>query len=100
MLVRSNWFNRLLISYLPVFFMISLSLLFMTYYTLNEMSRESAIRTNQALTSNIAKLLDSNLASIDALLLYEIRNNARLRDFSPITRARSNSSLMFRRPPF
>lgn len=81
MLVRSNWFNRLLISYLPVFFMISLSLLFMTYYTLNEMSRESAIRTNQALTSNIAKLLDSNLASMDALLLYEIRNNARLRDF-------------------
>ncbi|WP_214627612.1 helix-turn-helix domain-containing protein [Paenibacillus agaridevorans] len=79
--MKSNWFNRLLISYLPIFFIISLSLLFMTYFTLNEMSRDAAIRANQALTGNIAKLLDSNLASIDALMLYEIRNNASLRDF-------------------
>ncbi|MFD0714474.1 hypothetical protein [Paenibacillus sp. GCM10027626] len=38
--MKRNWFYKLLLSYLPVFFIISLSLLLMTYLTINEMCQK------------------------------------------------------------
>jgi len=79
--MRKNWFNRLLLSYLPVFFIISLSLLMMTYLTLGEMSKKASVKANQALSHNIAKLIDNKLEGINAMLLYEILNNDRIKQF-------------------
>ncbi|MFC5404291.1 helix-turn-helix domain-containing protein [Cohnella soli] len=79
--MKTNWFNRLLLSYLPVFFIISLSLLMMTYLTLGEMSKKASVKANQALSHNIAKLIDNKLQGIDSLLLYEILNNDKIIQF-------------------
>ncbi|MCU6710595.1 AraC family transcriptional regulator [Paenibacillus sp. J5C_2022] len=76
--MRKNWFYKLLLSYLPVFFVISLSLLFITYLTINELSKKSAVKSNEALTGNITKMIDHTLGGIDAALLNELQNNARI----------------------
>lgn len=76
-----KWFNRLMLAYLPVFIIISLSLLLMTYLTLSEMSKKATIKSNEALSHNIIKLIDNKLESIEFLLQYEILNNDRIRQF-------------------
>ncbi|MCD9022469.1 helix-turn-helix domain-containing protein [Cohnella silvisoli] len=76
-----SWFNRLLLSYLPVFFIIFLSLLLMTYLTISELSRKSAEKANEALSHNIMKLVDKTLDEIDSMMLYEIQNNERIKLF-------------------
>lgn len=53
----------------------------MTYLTLNEMSKKASVKASNALSHNIAKLIDNKLADIDALLLYEIQNNEKLKQF-------------------
>ncbi|BBH23526.1 hypothetical protein Back11_48710 [Paenibacillus baekrokdamisoli] len=79
--MKTNWFNRLLLSYLPVFFIITLSLLLMTFLTLSEMSKKASVKANNALSHNISKLIDSKLADIDSLLVYEIQNNEKIKQF-------------------
>jgi AraC-like DNA-binding protein len=79
--MRKNWFYRLLLSYLPVFFIICLSLLLMTYLTISEMSKRSANKANEALSHNVMQLIDDALAGIDSLMLKEIQSNGRLQLF-------------------
>lgn len=79
--MKKNWFNRLLLSYLPVFFIITLSLLLMTFLTLTEMSKQASVEANNALSHNISKLIDSKLADIDSLMIYEIQNNEKIKQF-------------------
>jgi len=89
--MRKNWYNRLLLSYLPVFFIISLSLLLMTYLTLSEISKRASIKANQALTSNVTKLIDNQLEAAEAQLLYEIRNNEKFQRFFAAKPRQQNS---------
>lgn len=76
--MRKSWFYKLLLSYLPVFFVIILSLLLITYLTINELSKKSAVKSNEALTRNVTKMIDHTLSGIDAGLLNELQNNAKI----------------------
>jgi len=79
--MRKNWFNRLLLSYLPVLFVVSLSLLLMTYLTLNEMAKRSAVRANELLSQSIKQKIDDVLTSIDEAMFKEILGNDKLKAF-------------------
>jgi len=79
--VKQTWFNRLLLSYIPVIFVIGLSLLLMTYLTINEMSKRSVLKANQALTHNVMNLIDKTLGGLDSIMLYEILGNGELDRF-------------------
>ncbi|GIP32643.1 hypothetical protein J2TS4_18530 [Paenibacillus sp. J2TS4] len=79
--MRKNWFNRLLLSYLPVFFVISLSLLLITYLTLNEMSKRSAIRANELLSQSIMQLIDNTLLDLDTLMQQQLMHNDKIKLF-------------------
>ncbi|BBH24249.1 hypothetical protein Back11_55940 [Paenibacillus baekrokdamisoli] len=76
-----SWFYKLLHSYLLVLFIICLSLFLITYLTINEMSRKSAYKANEALSHNVMELVDNTLAGIDSMMLYEIQNNERIKLF-------------------
>lgn len=79
--MRNSWFYKLLLSYLPAFFVISLSLLLIAYLTISELSRRSAEKASDELSRNMVKLLDHTLGSIDAIMQYELQNNGRIRAF-------------------
>ncbi|MFD0713778.1 helix-turn-helix domain-containing protein [Paenibacillus sp. GCM10027626] len=79
--MRKTWFSRLLFSYLPVFFAISLSLLLITYLTLSEMSKKSAVQANEMLSQNIMQRIDNQLKIIDELMLQQLLHNEKIRKF-------------------
>ncbi|WP_409344286.1 hypothetical protein [Paenibacillus sp. MBLB4367] len=64
--MRTNWFNKLLLSYLPVFLAISLTLLSLAYLSLNEMSKRAAFTANQSLSNDLMQMVDASLSGIQA----------------------------------
>lgn len=83
--MHKKWFQRLLLSYLPIIFVVSLSLLLMTYLTLSEMSKKSALRANEMLSRDIMQSVEVSLRDIDALLSKAIMDNGPIRRlFEPL----------------
>ncbi|WP_179215942.1 helix-turn-helix domain-containing protein [Paenibacillus sp. MY03] len=73
--MRINRLNRIQLSYLPVFFVISLSLLFIAYLTLSEVSKQSAHKANNMLAHNVMQMIDNSLQSIDLAIDRQLLEN-------------------------
>ncbi|GAA3405780.1 hypothetical protein ACFFNY_29985 [Paenibacillus hodogayensis] len=56
-----SWLNRLFWSFFPIVFVISLTLLSMSYMTLNEMSKQSAKKANEVLSHGMIQMIDACL---------------------------------------
>ncbi|GGD99061.1 helix-turn-helix domain-containing protein [Paenibacillus nasutitermitis] len=83
--MHKKWFHRLLLSYLPIIFVVSLSLLLMTYLTLSEMSKKSALRANEMLSRDIMQSVEVSLRGIDSMLSKAITDNGPImRLFEPL----------------
>lgn len=78
---RTNGFQRLLLSYLPVFFIIIATLLFLAYLSLNEMSARSALKANTLLSHNISQAIDEALSGVDETVGRELKDNAKLKQY-------------------
>lgn len=76
-----NWFNRLLISYLPAFVIISICLLTITFLVISEISKKAALKSNDVLALNIMQQLDFSLENIESTLLNEITKSKPTIDF-------------------
>ncbi|WP_214627479.1 AraC family transcriptional regulator [Paenibacillus agaridevorans] len=79
--MKNNWFHKLLVSYLPAFVIICLSMLLMSYLSLMEMSKKSTEQAHTALVQNVNKLIDQRLESVNSLMNYEIKNNVAINNF-------------------
>lgn len=78
---KKSGFQRLLLSYLPVFFVISLTLLLLAYLSLSEMSQRSASKANMLLSHNISQTIDDALRSLDEWIGNELRGNDAIKSF-------------------
>ncbi|MEF3304698.1 AraC family transcriptional regulator [Paenibacillus sp. GYB003] len=78
---KKRGFRRLLLSYLPVFFVISLTLLLLAYLALSEMSQRSASKANTLLSHNISQTIDDALRGLDELMSSELRDNEAIKAF-------------------
>ncbi|RAV19164.1 helix-turn-helix domain-containing protein [Paenibacillus contaminans] len=79
--MRKDWFYRLLFSYLPIVFMIGLSLLLLSYLTLNEMSKRSAVKASDYLAQTVIQAIDEALQVIDDSMYREIESNETIHQF-------------------
>ncbi|MFK7694470.1 helix-turn-helix domain-containing protein [Paenibacillus sp. HJGM_3] len=79
--MRKNWFYKLLLSYLPALFIITLSLLLIAFLSINELTKKSSQKASQELSRNLMKLLDHTLGGFDAMMQYELLNNEKLKGF-------------------
>lgn len=70
------WFRRLLLSYLPVFFIVTMILFVIFFQTLNEQNRREAIKANEFLAQQVILFTDNSLKSIDYQVLREILTNS------------------------
>lgn len=77
----TSGFRRVLLSYLPVFFVISLTLLLLAYLALGEMSQRSAARANMLLSHSISQTIDDVLRGLDEWMMTELRGNEALKAF-------------------
>lgn len=73
--MNKTWFRRLLLSYLPVFFIVTMILFILFFQTLNEQNRSEAMKANIFLAQQVLRITDSSLKSIDYKVLRETLTN-------------------------
>ncbi|GAA3399949.1 helix-turn-helix domain-containing protein [Paenibacillus hodogayensis] len=76
-----NRLNRIQLSYLPVFFVIGISLLFIAYLTLTEVTKQSAYKANEILSRNIALSVDDSLKAIDDAINRQLLDHEMVKRF-------------------
>ena len=79
--MNNNWFRRLLLSYLPVFFIVTTILFIIFFQVFNEQNRKEALKANEFLASQVMQYLDNSLRSIDFKVLREILTNPNLKNY-------------------
>lgn len=79
--MNNNWFKRLLLSYLPVFFIVTTILFVIFFQVFNEQNRKEALKANEFLASQVMQYLDNSLRSIDFKVLREILTNPDLKNY-------------------
>lgn len=77
--MNKKWFYRTLLSYIPVFFIVTSLLFFIFFQTLNQESKKEAAKANQFLAEQALNTIDSTLKSIDQKVTFDILSNS---DFS------------------
>ncbi|MFC5653583.1 helix-turn-helix domain-containing protein [Paenibacillus solisilvae] len=70
--MNKNWFRKLLLSYLPAFFGITMILFFLFFKSLNEQNRNEAVKANEFLSQQVIRFSDNALKSIDYKVVREI----------------------------
>ncbi|WP_274652612.1 AraC family transcriptional regulator [Paenibacillus humicola] len=70
--MNKSWFRRLLLSYLPAFFGITMLLFFLFFQSLNEQNRKEAARANEFLAQQAILFTDNALKTIDYSVVREI----------------------------
>ncbi len=63
--MKRNWFYRMLLSYMPVFLAVCLTLLLILFLTVRQMSARSSLLSNETVAKNAAQTIDQALRSID-----------------------------------
>lgn len=79
--MNNNWFRRLLLSYLPVFFIVTTILFILFFQVFNEQNRKEALKANEFLASQVMQYMDNSLRSIDFKVLREILTNSNLKNY-------------------
>lgn len=79
--MRKSWFNRLLLSYMPVFIIVVTFIFFVFFQVFSEQSRQEALKSNEMLSLQAMQLIDTSLKAIDNTILREIASSEDLRSF-------------------
>lgn len=74
--MNKTWFRRLLISYLPVFFIVTMILFMLLFQILNDQSRRDAMRANEYVAQQIMVYLDSTLKAVEHKVLRDVISNS------------------------
>ncbi|TXK84462.1 helix-turn-helix domain-containing protein [Paenibacillus sp. N3.4] len=77
--MRRYWFNRLLLSYLPAFFLLILSLILIFFLFINEQNKKQAIFTNEMMSRQTIQSIDNALKSIDDLIIQNLYTNLQMK---------------------
>ncbi|NOU91692.1 helix-turn-helix domain-containing protein [Paenibacillus sp. LMG 31456] len=78
---KNRWFNRMLLSYLPIFLIMTVLLMTLSFLSLSMVSKRMTLTINEAYTNYAMDVVDQSLRSIDQLLYKEIETNSKLKQF-------------------
>ncbi|MFK7691485.1 helix-turn-helix domain-containing protein [Paenibacillus sp. HJGM_3] len=79
--MRKTMFNRLLLSYMPIFFIVVTFTFFVFFQLLSEQIRKETLGANKMLSQQAMRLIDTSLKAIDNRVMTETINNKGLIDF-------------------
>ncbi|WJH35492.1 hypothetical protein N6H14_05565 [Paenibacillus sp. CC-CFT747] len=79
--MSKQWFKRLLLSYLPIFFIITSLLLAISILAVSSLSQRATEEANIASAKHAMALLDNSLKAVDDAILKEIQSNPVLGQF-------------------
>ncbi|MDF2657685.1 MAG: hypothetical protein K0Q94_476 [Paenibacillus sp.] len=70
--MMKKWFNRLFLSYVPIFLLISFSLLLITVWMTYELSSKAATNSSGLLVQNTNEFIDFTLANIESAVEHDL----------------------------
>lgn len=79
--MNKRWFHRMLLSYVPVFFIVITFLFVIFFQTINQLTQSEAIKANESLARQAIQSIDSNLKSIDHKIMRETMVNKSITQF-------------------
>ncbi|WP_231637483.1 helix-turn-helix domain-containing protein [Paenibacillus sp. FJAT-27812] len=80
-MMSKSWFNRLLLSYMPIFIIVVTFTFFVFFQLISEQGRKEAINANSMLSLQAMRLIDSSLRAVDNMVMKESINNQSLIHF-------------------
>ncbi|RAU93300.1 helix-turn-helix domain-containing protein [Paenibacillus sp. YN15] len=80
--MKRNWFQRLLLSYLPVLILIACLFIFISIVQLKELSSKEATKSSRMYLQNLMTSMDVSLKSIDNLMVESIARNNKFISFA------------------
>ncbi|MDQ8737635.1 helix-turn-helix domain-containing protein [Paenibacillus sp. LHD-38] len=80
-MMSKSWFNRLLLSYMPIFIIVVTFTFFVFFQLISEQGRKEAINANSMLSLQAMRLIDTSLRAIDNMVMKESINSKPLIDF-------------------
>ncbi|HEY4430842.1 MAG TPA: AraC family transcriptional regulator [Paenibacillus sp.] len=80
--MKRNWFQRLLLSYLPVFIVIVFLFVFIGIVQLNDLSKKESIKSSRVYAENLMNSVDMSLRSIEMMTLETITRNEKITGFA------------------
>ncbi|MFB9328055.1 AraC family transcriptional regulator [Paenibacillus aurantiacus] len=81
------WFRKLLLSYLPVFFVVTTILFVVFFQTLNEQTRKDAIKANAFLAQQAVSYVDGSLKSVSYQVINDILTKPVVGKFFDVNKA-------------
>ncbi|MCU6712031.1 helix-turn-helix domain-containing protein [Paenibacillus sp. J5C_2022] len=86
--MNKSWFYRMLLSYLPIFFMTTTMIILLAFLAMNEMNRNAIIKSNEISARQTAAIIDNTLHAIERSLMKEIEHSEEIsRFFDPAYRS-------------
>ncbi|MDQ6422865.1 helix-turn-helix domain-containing protein [Paenibacillus sp. LHD-117] len=79
--MSKSWFNRLLLSYMPIFIIVVTFTFFVFFQLISDQGRKEAINANNMLSTQAIRLIDTSLRAIDNMVMKESINSKPLNDF-------------------
>ncbi|MFK7697458.1 AraC family transcriptional regulator [Paenibacillus sp. HJGM_3] len=79
--MRRNWFYRLMLSYIPVFLAVCLTLLLILFLTVRQLSERSSIQSNETVARNASQMLEQSLRGIDDGMFLLVNSNSDIEGF-------------------
>ncbi|SDS46739.1 Helix-turn-helix domain-containing protein [Paenibacillaceae bacterium GAS479] len=79
--MNKSWFNRLLLSYMPIFIIVITFIFFVFFQMISEQGRKEAINANSMLSTHAMRLIDTSLRAIDNMVMKESVNSKPFADF-------------------
>ncbi|MFE5324253.1 helix-turn-helix domain-containing protein [Paenibacillus sp. NPDC056579] len=79
--MKKNWFKRLLLSYLPIFFFIALALILLSAISASELSKKETIRANKVFAEHVMQMIDHTMRTIEQQMIKEVRTNDKISQF-------------------
>ncbi|KIL40405.1 hypothetical protein SD70_13335 [Gordoniibacillus kamchatkensis] len=79
--MSKKWFYRTLLSYIPVFFVVTAFLFFIFFQTLSEQNKKETIKANSFVAEQAIRFIDHSLKAIDEKVTLELLRNQDLAAF-------------------
>lgn len=79
--MKKTWFNRLLLSYVPVIFISTTMIIFIAVSVISEISIKETEKANGIFSKYVIDSMDTSLHNIESLILEEIENNDKFQSF-------------------
>lgn len=79
--MKMSWYYRMMLSYMPIFFVAISSLIFVFFTMLNNSSENKYIETNRAILEQMAQNTDANLKLIERNVVMEMQSDKTLQSF-------------------